>query len=258
MGVRQALRLRYAPPAYALFEEVGNATGTFHNRRADAVAMSLWPSRGLELIGIEIKADRGDWKRELANPAKAEAIAKYCDRWYLAVEDEKIASVEELPATWGLLAMRGDKLVQKKEAAKLDCEPVSRKFLAALLRRAHEQLEHMVPKSDLEERLRVRLEEERAKIVEQFQSRDHLHRRIKELEETIGKFEAASGVQISGSASMWMAGRIGEAVKVVMDGHGGLSFYRQQLEQAANSAEYAAKAARDEISKLDKLAAVSE
>ena len=33
-------------------------------RYADAIAMNLWPSRGLAVHGFEIKISRGDWQRE--------------------------------------------------------------------------------------------------------------------------------------------------------------------------------------------------
>jgi hypothetical protein len=60
----------YARPAWALFGNVRNTTGSGsrQERYADGIAVSLWPSRGLEIHGIEIKVDRQDWKRELADP----------------------------------------------------------------------------------------------------------------------------------------------------------------------------------------------
>ena len=80
--LREAMSKRWAPPEYAVMWEVGRATGAVTNQRyADAVIMGLWPSRGLELHGVEIKVSRSDWRREAADPMKAEAIAAYCDRW---------------------------------------------------------------------------------------------------------------------------------------------------------------------------------
>lgn len=74
-----AMRKTYCQPEWALFFEVGNATGFNARRHADAVAMNMYPSRGLVLHGFEFKASKSDWKRELANPQKAEEIAQYCD-----------------------------------------------------------------------------------------------------------------------------------------------------------------------------------
>ena len=57
------LRDRYPSAAYAFFEQVRNGTGYSRTvvRTADALAFSLWPSRGLTLDGFEIKAYRGDY-----------------------------------------------------------------------------------------------------------------------------------------------------------------------------------------------------
>src|SRR5690349_4873984 len=85
--IREALRERYAPPAWAFFEEVGNATGIRSSRWADAVAMGLWHSRGIDIHGFEIKCNRNDFIRELRDPSKAEAVAEHCDFWWLAVGD---------------------------------------------------------------------------------------------------------------------------------------------------------------------------
>jgi hypothetical protein len=83
---------------------VRNSTG-YGDRTCDAIAMSLWPSRGLELHGIEIKCSRGDWLHELKRPDKADKMFKYFDRWWLAVSDESVAHDYEIPPTWGLIVM---------------------------------------------------------------------------------------------------------------------------------------------------------
>ena len=71
-------------PRWATFPAVRNATGFARQvRTADAIAMALWPSMGLELHGFEIKSHRHDWLRELKKPDKADAIAKHCNRWWI-------------------------------------------------------------------------------------------------------------------------------------------------------------------------------
>lgn len=76
-----ALRERYTQPEWSLFFEVGNGTGGNCRRHADALAMNMYPSRGLSIIGFEIKVSRGDLSRELKNPDKAEAIKIYQDEY---------------------------------------------------------------------------------------------------------------------------------------------------------------------------------
>lgn len=136
MTIAAALRERYCKPEWSIFFEVSNGTGTRGHRYADAVAMNLYPSRGLEIHGFEIKAHRSDWLRELKNPEKAEAVFKYCDRWWIVAEKGVVKS-GELPPTWGLIE-HDNGLRQHTAAPKLTPIPMNRTFAAALLRRAGE------------------------------------------------------------------------------------------------------------------------
>jgi hypothetical protein len=137
MNVFEALRARYPAPAWAFLEEVRNGTGFGRvTRTADALAMSLYPSRGLLLHGFEVKVSRSDWVRELEDPDKAEEIARFCHFWWLVVGDAEIVKDGELPATWGLLAQAGDKLVHKKEPLlNKEALPPTHRFLGAILRK---------------------------------------------------------------------------------------------------------------------------
>jgi hypothetical protein len=70
--------------AYVVVEEVAPGTGFFGTSRyADVLALGVWPSNGLTLDGIEIKASRADLKREVADLTKHHAVARYCDSWTL-------------------------------------------------------------------------------------------------------------------------------------------------------------------------------
>ena len=55
--LRDALRVKLPAGEYSLMHEVRNAAGVQANRSIDVLAMSLWPSRGLYLTGIELKTD---------------------------------------------------------------------------------------------------------------------------------------------------------------------------------------------------------
>jgi hypothetical protein len=213
--LRERLRARYAPPAWALFEEVSNGTGGYHRRSADALAMSLWPSRGLEILGFEIKASRADWMRERDDPAKAEEIASRCDRWWLVVGDVELVHDGELPPSWGLLVPDGKgSLRTKVEAVKLEAKELTRPFVAAILRRAHESLREMIPKSDIQAAIAAACDEREEKVRRDLAAGDTLAREFEELRERIAKFETASGVTLD----RWSAGNIGEAVRVLLAG----------------------------------------
>ena len=233
----EALRGRFAPPQYAIAFEVRNGTGFKRTREAyaDAIAMSLWPSRGLELIGFEIKAARGDWLSELKNPAKAEEISRFCDRWYIVAGDDEIVKPGELPATWGLIVPRGKKLHVKHEAPKLPAESVDRLFLASLLRAAATQ-------APSERAIRIRIEKTVAAEREQS---NKLHTSVmrgfkedkEKTQKAIDDFEQVSGIRIS----TWNGGRIGDAAKFILDG--GLHSLETRLRNIGDEATRIQKAA---------------
>lgn len=142
--IRTALARKFAAPEFALFYEVGDATGGRARRWADAVAMGLWPSRGLFLQGFEIKVSRSDLLSELKNPEKAESVARYCRYWWLATPPGLVRD-GELPEGWGLYEAHPNGLRCIKQAPVNEhCVPVTMAFLAALLRRADEHAKSMV------------------------------------------------------------------------------------------------------------------
>jgi hypothetical protein len=148
--IRDALRARYAAPAWALVQEVPDSTG-FANRVCDGLAFSCWRSatamhgaRGgerlpYEVHGFEIKASRADWLRELKQPAKTDEFRRHCHRWWLVTGHHAIAKPEELPLGWGMLVPRGESLWTVVPAPLAKPEPIGGPFLAALARRMVEQ-----------------------------------------------------------------------------------------------------------------------
>lgn len=216
--IKAALAEKYKAPEYALIFEVGNGTGGNKSRSADAVAMSLWPSRGLHLIGFEIKASRADWLNELKNPEKADAVGKYCDYWYLVVGDKKIVQDGELPLGWGLIAPRGDGLVVVKEASKIECLPVNRNFLAGLMRRNAEQ-----DRAAIDEEIRRAVKKQVAELVEQQVKNKTvvLKRENEKLNSIVGKFFEVSGVQLYD----FNVAEIADAIKLIRS-HGMLEILK--------------------------------
>ncbi len=133
--IRAGLRKFFPHPDCGIVFEVAQATGWNANRHLDAVAMDTWPSRGLIISGVEIKVSRPDFKREIADPAKAEEIARFCDKFYIAAPPGLIRA-EELPHAWGLLEGGQFGLRVKKAATKTRAAPISREWLAAIFRAA--------------------------------------------------------------------------------------------------------------------------
>ena len=140
------LRKQYPYPDCAFLTEFRAGTGYAVESRADAIGMHLWPSKGLELIGFEIKTSRQDWLRELKQPDKCEPVKQFCDRWYLITsEDYHIARFEEIPNDWGYMCLNyTDKVETKKEAPRLKPKPIDRLFLASLMRIASNSFDEVV------------------------------------------------------------------------------------------------------------------
>jgi len=155
-----ALRRRYPSNEWALLAGVRNATGFASRevRTADAVALNLWPSKGMPLLGFECKSDRRDWQRELAQPEKSWAISRFCDQWWVVAGGEDVVRKDELPKTWGLLVMKPEGTLKcARMAPQLeDVQPMSRGFMVSLFRAFVDQA---TGQDDVERRARALADE---------------------------------------------------------------------------------------------------
>jgi len=146
-----AVRAYYGSEAVVL-SQVGNATGAGHRRLIDALAVGIWPSRGLYLHAIEIKISKSDLMRELKNPEKADEIARFCDKFFIAAP---FIPPEGVPNAWGWYTV-GDGVARRmRDAAAIEAQPLNRSFVAAIARRLVEQQAPEVLLAEAEERGRV-------------------------------------------------------------------------------------------------------
>lgn len=210
------LAKKHPAPAWAFLTQVRNGTGYGRRvRTADALAMSLWPSRGLELHGFEVKCYRGDWIHELKTPEKAEEIARFCHRWWIVAPDEDVVKTAEIPPAWGLMVPHGSGLAVRKLADLQEAQAPTYPFLGALLRKVSES---MVPfesiKSELDGARKSGYESAKAAVA-------HAKSDLARLQRSVTEFEAASGVKIPLFGG---AGDIGAAVAFVQQfGHDAIS-----------------------------------
>lgn len=228
--------------AWAYFEEVRNKTGygAGPERSADAVAMSLWPSRGLLLHGFEVKASRADWLRELRDPSKADAFIRYCDHWWLVTEPDVVED-GELPPTWGHLVRRKSKLVQATAAPELQSQECDRRFLAALLRAAGRRSE-VTPEqiADAEKSGREAERQVMDQRIEVYVDE------TKSLRGKIKRFEDASGLSLEGRwPAPYSPSELGAAVKLVLEGEAKTENIETRLRRLGEQAEEIAKQAFD-------------
>lgn len=207
----ERLSVKYGGEEWAFFEQVRTGTGFLRRpRTADAIAMNLWPSRGLDLIGFEVKASRGDWRRELANPAKADELVGFCDRWYV-VANKTVVQEGELPSKWGLMVPHGRGLRILTAAPKLEPQPVDKLFLASLLRKAKM---YTIP----EERLKAACDASYKSGIERGEARKESEmgyemNRLKERAEGWESFKKQTGVDLRG----FNAERYAKAMKVLIN-----------------------------------------
>jgi hypothetical protein len=204
-----ALRKHYPADRYAFLEQVGNGTGYAVSRHIDALVMSLWPSRGLDLTAIEIKVSRSDWKRELDNPRKAEEIACYCD-FFCVAAPKGIVEPFSLPATWGLLEV-SNVVTVVTAPSRLEPKTLNRTFLAAVFRQG-QRPETMVQQIRAEEMRAAREASEAAIDALAEQKISVVRQDYSKLKSRVEAFEAATGVPLENHTTDFYGYPNGEAL----------------------------------------------
>lgn len=192
--VLKAIFARHEGPEWVRFAEVADGTGAYARRRADAVCMNIWPSKGYAIHGFEIKVSRADFINEMKDITKAKAIAQYCDYWWLAVP-VGLVKVEEVPATWGLMELHKNGLKIKKQAQQAKSPtPPDRGFMASMLRKSRDADDAYI-RSQIE----AGTEKLQAAMAKEMEYRTS--RAAKQAEENakwISEFEAKLGRRFSG------------------------------------------------------------
>ena len=203
------LEKRYSRPHWVFLRELRNDTGFQSTRACDALAIGVYHSRGQLMIGFEKKVSRADWLRELREPEKAEAIARFCDQWYIVIPEPSIVQLDELPSTWGLLHVKGNAIHTLKQAPTLTPKPIDRGMLASIVERTIEETikPYLVTKEEAKrEELDAAWERGRESAARELEN-------AKELREQVEAFEKASGIHIN----QYCHGKeLGERVKSVM------------------------------------------
>lgn len=134
VAVRDALNRRYQQhlpgtkgEQWVVLQEARSGAGFAGNDgQCDYLAINTRQSRGLQLVGHEIKVSAGDWKRELAKYGKAETFNRFCHRWWVAAPSELATKIKsELPTQWGLLSVSEQgRITETVVAPRLDPQPV--------------------------------------------------------------------------------------------------------------------------------------
>jgi hypothetical protein len=98
-----------------------------NNGQCDYLAINTWQSKGLQLLGHEIKVSMSDWKRELERPEKSERFARFCRRWWVVMPSELAKKVKpEIPPTWGLMSVSdAGRITEMVSAPSKEPDPVA-------------------------------------------------------------------------------------------------------------------------------------
>jgi hypothetical protein len=212
--VIEHLKMSFPPPAFAFLEQVADGTGSRQHRWADAVAMSVWPSRGYDIHGIEVKVSKYDWQTELKKPEKSAAVQQYCNRWWICTPDESIIAQGELPPTWGWMVCKGKGMKVIVPAPALTPKPVSVEFVASIFRNMQKADEAVIERLVNDAYNKGRDE-----------GSTYLRESLKNLEHNVDEFEKASGIHIS----KYYGGKdLGEAVQT-------LTHLKYRVETIANA-----------------------
>lgn len=217
------VRKRHEGDGWLVFTELSDKPGIYANRYADALALGVWASKKYEAHLYEFKISREDLKRELRDPAKANAVGKYCTYWWLAVDDIKVIADLVIPDVWGILVpvKRGSStmLTVHRRGEKLVPDVFDAKFAIALVRNmAKNWVSHVDHDRVLVERdaaLDARNLPPPPDVKKLSDELDAAKHKIEQLQDAVKRFSDASGVDLP-LKNPWDCGRIGDKVKLVM------------------------------------------
>jgi len=242
--IQARLKTRYCLPHYVYMTEIRSATGFVHNvTYADGLAISLYPSKGYDIHGFEIKISRNDVLKELSYLQKSENIQKFCSRWWLVVGNKSIVDIAELPPYWGLLIPYGSGLRQAKAAPLQKAEIITPDFLASLIQRMYLTSPN---KTVLNAEYKLGFEAGKAESVSSEQR--YQIEQSEKIAEQVKKFEQISGIEITSynGCSMGKAVRFIKSAERIGNTIG-------QLKSTAREHQRVVDAAQSAIANLQKL-----
>jgi hypothetical protein len=243
----ELLAAKFTRPHFITLFEVRDSTGFDSTRSADAIAISLYGSRGREINGFEIKVSRSDWLRELKAPEKAEEIGKFCDYFWLVTSTADVANLDEIPAPWGWMVARGSRLKVLKKAERLTPVPLDRPMLCSLLyatrKQALAEMEAVIEER-AEKQAAVLFGEKKGEIENDARM---MHHEAERVIAASAEFENASGLKID----KWDAGKIGGAVNRLLSNERAAADLKRQFEWMLRQASELADAARRHLAEMN-------
>lgn len=210
--VIEALHSRYPDGKYLKILEAPQDSQR-QGRKIDMLVINKWQSRGLMREAIEIKVSVSDFRTELENPAKADFWWKHCTLFWVAAPLHIAQKIrDEIPETWGLIAINGSKCRTLIKATAHTPEPLSWSTSVGVMRALDDVSGAGLDRAYWEGH-RIAKTEAEAKIG--TESRDSqvlsLQRSLEQIKSRVAEFEERSGLKIDEYGS----GDVGEAVHLL-------------------------------------------
>lgn len=242
----EAIRSRYSEDrGWILLTEV-----QFDGRQMDALAFGLYSSHGYPLHGFEVKSDRGDWLREIENPAKSGPLVERVDAYWL-VAPREIVKPEEIPEGWGWYSLNAGGRMKKERTPAKRRPTLDRSDLARLLLRMRKEYGlDAFGRHRLQYQIRQEVMEEcRAEARREVEDPHGIVTKYRNLSEQVEAFERASGIDITSEWPLPPA-KYGEGIRAVLeDPNSAMS----NLEGALRSIEGAAASTKDALREMAKI-----
>jgi len=145
--IKEILKERHQLPRWICVTELPTTTGyppaaRFRPLEAlrviDVFAMALWPSLHYERIAYEIKINRNDWLKELADPKKRVKAMSLSHRFYFVLAPN-IYKEDSIDDNCGILEVRKEHIKVIHRAARRKIGEMSQDFVASLARRIKQE-----------------------------------------------------------------------------------------------------------------------
>lgn len=188
------------------------------NRRADAVYMGFTQSRGWSIDVIEVKVSTADYRKELADPTKAEAWWPYSTRFWIASPSPLITPPSELPPGWGLMCpKKRGRLFQTHVEPAVREPQVTLPLLITIAKKLDLSAVYWRTQAEIQSQKVDRMQQTIDRLyAERDQVRDPRTEHLRELEK-------AAGVELSAWSGQYRASpeRLGTAVRLALAGIAG-------------------------------------
>lgn len=257
--IKLSIRKRFDSPEWMLFFEVPANEASekgYGHKRADAIAINSYPGRNFRVVGLEFKASRSDWKRELNDGAKSNYFVRQCDDWYVVTGRSDIIRDGELPQGWGWLNLTETERIYKREESNLTDNQnasLSKEFYIRMMKKAYESAKWDDKDIRMAQRKGAKKQErDNSKVEKDFQ-----YKRMKERSEKFQEFKKEFKERVDENPYSFSSSEMKKMAKaydfIEKIDEDGVYTVEGRLDSMKNSLESVVDEVKDAESKLEKV-----